>query len=244
MSASLTNRNRATVLAAAGAMALSLMAVGDAQAAPAAPAAPKKCTIKSYSPSTFVVSEVPNEKEFTVKTTGCTQKSWRIFLVDENGAKSLLIQSVAPVLTLEAKDLQNELAGHYQALVTVKSTDDKTSKKETTFALLRKSTFGKSFDAGPEPTSPGATLNLVGNLRRVTWGANPIYQAYANRTVVVQFRAAGTKAFKKVKSVKTDATGRVATTVTANTSGAWRLHFAGSATTSAANSAADGVKVN
>jgi len=228
------------MIAAAGVVALSVVAVGGAQAAPAAA---EKCTIKSYTPKTFVVSEVTTEKTFKVKTTGCTQKSWRIDLVDSEGNKAVLVKSAKPVVPLEASDLENGLAGHYRVLVTVKSTDGKTTKKKSTFALLRKSTFGTTFDAGPEPTAPGAELNLVANLRRVSWGANPVYTGFANRTVVVQFKASGTKTFTKVKTVKTNAEGRVSTTVTANKSGAWRLHFAGSATTSAANSRADAISI-
>jgi hypothetical protein len=236
MSASLINRSRATMIAAAGAVALSMVAVGGAQAAPAAPA---KCTIKSYTPKTFVVSEVPTEKTFKVKTTGCTQKSWRIDVVDEDGTKDLLVESTKPVVTLEASDLVNEIAGRYRVVVTVKSTDNVTTKKKSTFALLRKATFGTSFDAGPEPTTKGAELTLVGTLKRVSWGENPVYKGFANRPVEVQFRAAGTKTFTKVKSVKTNADGQVSTTVTADAIGDYRLHFAAGTTTSAANSRAD-----
>ena len=239
MSGSLIKRGRATMLVAAGAMVLSAAAAGGAQAAPAA----EKCTIKRYTPATFVVGATDAERLFKVKTTGCTQKNWRVDLLVDDGAV-VLATKAKPLITFMPAGLDNALAGSYQVLVTVKSTDDKVSKKKFNFSLLRRAGFGKTVNAGPEPTTEGSPLKIVGTLKRASWGENPSNVPYADRTVRVQFRAVGTKKFVNVKTVLTDAEGNVAATVTAVKSGFWRLRFAGNATTGAAESAADGVAVN
>jgi hypothetical protein len=238
MSGSLIQRSRAAMLVAAGAMALSMVAAGGAQAAPAA----QTCTIKSYSPTKFVVAAVDTTKTFKVKTTGCTQKNWKIqLLVDGN---PVLATKAKPVTTFDPSKLDNSLAGGYQVLVTVKSTDNKTSKKKFKFNLQRRSTFGTSFNVSPEPAHLGDTLNVVGTLKRVSWGPTPTYVAYPKISVQLQFKAAGTKTYVKVKSLTTDAAGKVAGTVIASKSGTWRLHFAGNGVTGASDSKADAVTVS
>lgn len=248
MSGSFIKRSRATVLAAAGAIALSTVAAGGAQAAPAAP---QTCTIKSYTPTKFVVAATNTTHQFKVKTTGCTQQSWRVdLLVDDEDAdtvaddKVLLATKAEPVTTFVPSALVNSLAGSYQVLVTVKSTDNKTSKKKFKFSLQRKSTFGKTLNVTPEPAERGDTLKVVGTLKRVSWGETPSYRPYAGRSVQVQFKAAGTKTFKKIKSVTTNSAGKISTTVTAKKSGTWRLHFAGNSATGVADSVGDPVTVN
>lgn len=239
MSGSFIKRSRATVLAAAGAIAFSAVSAGGAQAAPAA----QTCTIKTYTPAKFVVAATNTEKQFKVTTTGCTQQSWRVDLLVED-TTVVLATKAEPMTTFVPSALDNSLAGSYQVLVTVKSTDDKTTKKKFKFSLLRKSTFGKTFNVTPEPAERGDTLKVVGTLQRVSWGAKPAYRAYADRAVQVQFKAAGTKTFKNVKSAKTNSAGKISTTVTATKSGSWRLHFAGDSATGATDSVVDPVTIN
>jgi hypothetical protein len=239
MSGSLIKRSRAAMLLAAGAMALTLVSAGGAQAAPAA----ERCTIKSYTPAKFVVAATDTQRQFKVKTTGCTQKNWRVDLLVDDEPVVVLATKAKPVSVLFPKELDNTLAGRYKVLITVKSTDNKVTKKKFFFSLLRRSTFGTSFNVGPEPAAPGATLTVLGTLKRVSWGENPSYVPYANRTVRVQFRASGTKKFVNVATATTDANGNVSTTVTPSGSGTWRMFFAGNAATGAAVSAVDGVRV-
>ena len=148
-----------------------------------------------------------------------------------------------PVTKFKPKAMNDGLAGPYEVVVTVKSTDDVVSKKKFAFSILRRSTFGKTFNVGPEPATAGGTLNIVGVLERATWGANASYGPYANRNVQVQFKAVGKKVYKQVKTVKTNGNGEIATTVVANKSGYWRLVFAGNAATGKAVSVVDPVRV-
>jgi len=240
MSGTLIKRSRATMLIAAGVVALSTVSAGGAQAAAAAP---QTCTIKSYTPAKFIVGATDTEHLFKVKTSGCSQRSWRIDLLVD-GDTVLIATKAKPLTTFFPKELDNRLAGTYKVRVTVKSTDNKTSKKTFKFGLLRQSTFGKTLNAGPEPAIKGDPLKVVGTLKRVNWGPTPSFSPYANRTVQVQFKASGAKTFVNVKSATTDADGKVSATVTAKKSGSWRLHFAGNSATGATNSAADGVTVS
>lgn len=232
-------RSRASVLVAAGAMVLSLVAAGGASAAPAE----QPCTITGYSPTRFVVGATSGTREFTVRTTGCTRRNWRINIVLSETAPMLATKRL-PVTTFFAKELVNADAGSYPVVVIAKSTDDKVSKKKFKFFLVRRSTFGTTLDVGPEPASEGDTLQLRGTLKRVSWGPNPSYVPYPDRTVEVQFRASGTRKYVTVKNATTDAQGNVATTVSATRSGFWRLHFDGNAATGGANSNVDGVRVS
>jgi len=236
----LTRRRRMLTLAATGVTALSLAAgAGQAVAATA-----QTCTIKSFAPTKFVVNATDTERTFTVKTSGCTQKSWRIDLVGGEGeSNELLATKAKPVVTFDPTLMENVFAGKYEVLVTVKSTDDKTSKKTFTFSLLRRSTFGSSFNIGPEPATAGATLKVVGNLKRVSWGTTPKYVNYTGRTVRLQFKASGTATFVDKKTLTTDAAGQVASTIKVTKSGTWRLHYAGNSTTGASDSTTDAVTV-
>ncbi len=227
MSGSLIRRNRAAMLVTAGAIALSTVTAGGAQAAPAAP---EKCTIKGFTPGKFVVAGTDTERKFQVQTTGCTQKNWRIDFIGDTGA--LLAKKSKPFTLIYPTKLDNTMAGAYEVLVTVKSSDDKTTKKKFNFSLLRRSTFGNTVSISPDPANQGgSTLKVVAKLQRVNWGEPTSYGPYVGRNVQLQFKAAGKKTFKKVKTVKTDADGDVITTVTATKSGTWRLRFAGNAAT-------------
>jgi hypothetical protein len=238
MSGSSIRRSRAAMLVTAGAIALSMVSAGGAQAAPGAP---EKCTIKGFTPGQYIVNKTDTFREFKVQTRGCRQKNWRIELIGDTN--EVLAFKAKPVTEVRPAKLDNAMAGTYEVLVTVKSTDNVTTKKKFPFSLVRRAAFGNTFSIGPEPASQGDTLNVVGKLQRVTWGENPSYEPYANRNVQVQFKAVGTRTFKKVKTVKTDADGDVITTVTATRSGTWRLRYAGNAATSAAVSKSNGIRL-
>jgi hypothetical protein len=239
MSGSLFKRSRATMLVAAGAMALSTVSAGGAQAVTAA----QKCTIKGYTPGKFTVAATDTERQFRIKTSGCTQKNWRVDLLLEDGAVDIATKA-KPVTQFVPSKMINSMAGTYQVLITVKSTDDKVTKKKFKFSLLRRTTFGTTLNVGPEPASRGDELQVVGTMKRVSWGPEPTYVPYANRTVQVQFKASGTRVFKNVKNATTGADGNIAETVPATKSGTWRLHWAGNAATNAVNSNVDGVTVS
>jgi hypothetical protein len=234
MSGSLITRSRATVLVAAGAIALSMASAGGAQAAPSA----QKCTIKSYTPAKFTVGATDVQREFKVKTRGCTKKNWRVDLLFSDG-KLVLASKAKPLTTFLPTGLKNADAGTYQVRVTVKSTDNVVTRKKFKFSLLRQTTFDQSINVEPAQESDGDDFEVTGQLTRANWGPEPSFSGYANRTVQVQFRANGSNQFVNLQAVKTDAEGQVDATVTAPAPGSFRLAFAGNAASSPSVSAAD-----
>jgi hypothetical protein len=70
------------------------------------------------------------------------------------------------------------------------------------------------------------------------WDDNA-YHGYADQSVKLQFRKAGTSTYTTVKTVTTSSTGTLRSTVTASADGYWRYAFAGTTTTASAKAAGD-----
>lgn len=110
----------------------------------------------------------------------------------------------------------------------------------TTFKVQRYSKL--TVDASPEPVKKGKTITVTGKLSRANWEDNR-YHGYANQSVKLQFRKKGSNTYTTVKTIKSNSTGNLNTTVTASTDGYFRYSFAGTATTPAVNAAGDFVDV-
>ncbi|MET9515158.1 calcium-binding protein [Streptomyces sp. NPDC002994] len=93
-------------------------------------------------------------------------------------------------------------------------------------------------NASPEPVAKGKTITITGKLTRANWETHD-YRGYTNQPVKLQFRKAGTDTYTTVKTVNTNSTGGLKTTVTASSDGYWRYHFAGTSTTPAVKTAGD-----
>jgi hypothetical protein len=182
---------------------------------------------------------------FGVKATGCTIAVWAIgFEVLE-----AIPTSVKKKISISPTVLTNADAGPKGVAVFVAGTQDPSNADpatlETTFSLLRRSTWGTTFNASPEPTVKGARITVTGTLTRVSWNGKKksTYGAYGSRPVDIQFQAPGTTSWVTIKSVTTGKTGKVNSTVKAITTGTWRLHFKGNSVSGAANSATDKIVV-
>ncbi|MGW2716183.1 calcium-binding protein [Streptomyces sp. NPDC001492] len=110
----------------------------------------------------------------------------------------------------------------------------------TTFKVQRASKL--TVNASPEPVRKGKTLTVTGKLSRANWEDN-LYHGYANQPVKLQFRKKGSSTYTTVKTIRTNSTGALKTTVTAATDGYFRYSFAGTATTPAVSAAGDYVDV-
>ncbi|WP_309061290.1 single-stranded DNA-binding protein [Streptomyces sp.] len=110
----------------------------------------------------------------------------------------------------------------------------------TTFKVQRYSKL--TVNASPEPVKKGRTITVTGKLSRANWEDNK-YHGYTNQSVKLQFRKKGSNTYTTVKTIKSDSTGNLRTTVTASTDGYFRYSFAGTATTPAVNAAGDFVDV-
>ncbi|WP_328538236.1 calcium-binding protein [Streptomyces sp. NBC_00344] len=110
----------------------------------------------------------------------------------------------------------------------------------TTFKVQRYSKL--TVNASPEPVKKGKTITVTGKLSRANWEDNE-YHGYISQPVKLQFRKKDSTTYTTVKTVKTDSTGNLRSTVTASTDGYFRYSFAGTATTPAVNATGDFVDV-
>ncbi|MFF9508097.1 calcium-binding protein [Streptomyces sp. NPDC014724] len=110
----------------------------------------------------------------------------------------------------------------------------------TTFKVQRYSKL--TVDASPEPVKKGKAITVTGKLSRANWEDNK-YHGYTNQSVKLQFRKKGSNTYTTVKTIKSNSTGNLKTTVTAATDGYFRYSFAGTATTPAVNATGDFVDV-
>ncbi|WP_406459529.1 hypothetical protein OG782_37175 (plasmid) [Streptomyces sp. NBC_00876] len=100
----------------------------------------------------------------------------------------------------------------------------------------------QTVNASPEPVAKGKTITVTGKLARANWETGG-YHGYTAQPVRLQFRKSGTTTYTTVKTVKTDSTGNLKTTVKASVDGYWRYSFAGTATTPPATATGDYVDV-
>jgi hypothetical protein len=97
-------------------------------------------------------------------------------------------------------------------------------------------------NASPEPVKKGKTITVTGKLSRANWETGK-YAGYSTQPVKLQFRKAGSDTYTTVKTVKTNSTGNLSTTVKATVDGYFRYSFAGTSTTPAVNAAGDYIDV-
>ena len=239
MSAMAIGRGKLLGTAAAVAMAMSLVPIGNAQAAVS------QCKITSYTPNKLVVGASDVKLTIKPKITNCTNPRWGFAtdaLPDDSAA------SQEPTITVTPRTMLNMDAGKKEAYFAVTGDEDTTADPRTvrtTFQLLRRSTFGSTLNATPEPVKKGNKITIRATLARVSWdgASNGKYVGFPQAKAKLQFKANGTTAYKNVKWVTAAAGGKFATTVKADRSGRYRLVFAGISTTAPATSTSDAIVV-
>ncbi|MGW6959803.1 DUF5707 domain-containing protein [Streptomyces chartreusis] len=97
-------------------------------------------------------------------------------------------------------------------------------------------------NASPEPVKKGKTITVSGKLSRANW-EDFQYHGYTNQSVKLQFRKKDSSTYTTLKTIKSNSTGELKTTVTASTDGYFRYSFAGTTTTPAVNATGDFVDV-
>jgi hypothetical protein len=97
-------------------------------------------------------------------------------------------------------------------------------------------------NASPEPVKKGKTITVTGKLSRANWDDNK-YHGYTNQPVKLQFRKKGSDTYTTLKTIKSNSTGELKTTVKASTDGYFRYSFAGTTTTPAVKATGDFVDV-
>ncbi|MEU6542925.1 hypothetical protein [Streptomyces sp. NPDC046859] len=97
-------------------------------------------------------------------------------------------------------------------------------------------------NASPEPVTKGKTITVTGKLSRANWDDGK-YHGYTNQSVKLQFRKKDSSTYTTLKTIKSNSTGELKTTVTATVDGYFRYSFAGTSTTPAVSAAGDFVDV-
>ncbi|WP_435283254.1 calcium-binding protein [Streptomyces koelreuteriae] len=97
-------------------------------------------------------------------------------------------------------------------------------------------------NASPEPVKKGKTITVTGKLSRANWETLK-YAGYTSQSVQLQFRKKGSNTYSTLKTIKSNSTGELKTTVKASVDGYFRYSFAGTTTTPAVNAAGDFVDV-
>jgi hypothetical protein len=138
----------------------------------------------------------------------------------------------------------NGLAGAWNAEVWASAKDGTgfiNRKKAGTLTIKRSTRV--TADATPEPVSKGRTITVTGALTRLDFYANWTYRAFPAQKVNLQWRKAGTTTWTTVKTVTSDAGGKLKATAKAASDGSYRYSFAGDATSWTSSSSADYVDV-
>ncbi|MBO1333604.1 calcium-binding protein [Streptomyces sp. VRA16 Mangrove soil] len=138
-------------------------------------------------------------------------------------------------------DLKNSYAGtwHFDGEVAANDQDFYTIDTSKTVKVKRYAKLTAT-QASPEPVVKGRGLTVTGTLTRANWNTN-VYAGYTSQKVALQFKKSGSSTYSTVKTVTTDGSGKLKTTVTANYAGTWRWKFAGTGTTSAVTATGDSV---
>ncbi|MGV9428671.1 hypothetical protein ACWDO7_30835 [Streptomyces sp. NPDC003656] len=136
----------------------------------------------------------------------------------------------------------NTAAGTWQVDATVKAKDGDywISDRIARFKMKRASKL--TTNASPEPVVKGHKLTVTGSLTRASW-KDLKYHGFSGQAVQLQFKKSGASRFSTVKTAKTSSTGKLSTTVTANSAGTWRWFFPGTTTTAQVASGGDAVKL-
>lgn len=139
-------------------------------------------------------------------------------------------------------DLASDQAGTWNA-GGLAVTSDEDSKIQDGLGATRVQRYSKlTVNASPEPVKKGKTITVTGKLSRANWDDNK-YHGYTNQPVKLQFRKKGSNTYTTVKTIKSNSTGALKTTVKASTDGYFRYSFAGTTTTPAVNATGDFVDV-
>jgi uncharacterized membrane protein len=250
-------RIRATVAAVTGALALTALAVpaaqadgsnGDTRITKVVVDGDNKVSLGISEPKTIKVSVTATDDsgiaeadEFSLEGPGYGYLSTGKPTC--KAASSTTSTCTASVLVDPKVDyFSNANAGtwYVDAWVDAEDGDFVWKEKAGSFQFQRASRL--TVNASPEPVKKGRTITVTGKLSRANWETLK-YAGYTNQSVKLQFRKKGSSSYTTLKTVKSNSTGELRTTVTASTDGYFRYSFAGTTTTPAVNATGDFVDV-
>ncbi|MER5885131.1 hypothetical protein ABT160_14990 [Streptomyces sp. NPDC001941] len=136
------------------------------------------------------------------------------------------------------------LTGFWHAAVRARATDGSGTAfvKDAATVRIMRPTYLTATDATPEPVKKGATLTAKATFTVSDW-ATGAKVAYPGQKLTLEFRQAGTTAWKPTTQVVTDSAGRATASVKATATGDWRFTSGTTDGTTRAVSAQDNVVV-
>ncbi|MCX5341804.1 DUF5707 domain-containing protein [Streptomyces atratus] len=138
---------------------------------------------------------------------------------------------------------KNSLAGTWHVTAGAFAGNDTDVAYTDFYSTARVQRLSKlTVNAAPEPVKKGGTITVTGKLSRANW-EDHAYHGYTGQPVKLQFRKKTSSTYTTVKTIKTNSTGNLKTTVKASADGYWRYSFAGTSTTPAVTTAGDFVDV-
>ncbi|MFE9098762.1 DUF5707 domain-containing protein [Streptomyces sp. NPDC007264] len=139
-------------------------------------------------------------------------------------------------------DLLNSYAGTWKVWAIAQGKDADYVQKDNVKSVLVQRASQLTVNASPEPVKKGKTITVTGKLSRANWESGK-YAGYSGQSVKLQFAKKGSSTYSTVKTIKTDGTGNLKTTVKASVDGTYRYAFAGTSSTPAVNAAGDFIDV-
>jgi hypothetical protein len=222
--------------------ALALAAVG----VPAAPAAADNtCVITGYAPTSVVMGLSPRSIKASVTSSGsCDVDMGWTLSIDAPVYDSAF--DFSPYFTIYPDDLSSTTDQTADVAASAYDTSGREVFLNRRNGLtIKKNTYWSYMNAWPENVRKGAVLHVGGQPRVANWTkASYDYGLTGGGIVDVQFNPEGPAGWSTVLTgAHNTAAGYSYATVTAKTTGNWRLHYRGTATVDASYSANDWIVV-
>lgn len=200
-------------------------------------------TISGYAPTSVTLGVNSKLVQFSIKASDpCGIEGWTLDTPDK---LLFFVYDGSPKETMSS--YANDDAGATAVDAEAYDSNFNVQKRRFTFRLLRHTRW-QSFNAGPEPVRKGGRVTIKATLQRADWDKDAYVRFGGSaQTATVQFKAKGGSTWTHVKRVGFVSTGQVSTQVRVKDvvarDGWYRVHFAGTAASSAAVTTPDYVDV-
>lgn len=206
------------------------------------------CEFDGLTPSAVNVGLSPVTVHYDVDVVGCEELAWKVEIPELFVFAYFIDDGSDPAPASEHRFdpslMSNSYAGRHDVDVEMYDTDFSEYNEYVYdgFTVTRRTSWGSSFNASPEPVKQGEYIKMSARLTRANWDTDS-YTGYAGIRATLQFLPKGSTTWRDYKSVTTDSRGYAKTSVKASKDGTWRLKFAGNSTSGAATSTTDFVDV-
>ncbi|MER7961593.1 MULTISPECIES: hypothetical protein [Streptomyces] len=250
-------RTRVLAASATGALALTALAVpaaqadggsGDIRITKVVVDGDNKVTIGTGSAKTFSVSVTATDDSGIAGADSFTLAGPGYGFESTGKPSCKKVSATTSTCTASVKTdprtdyLSNAMAGTWYVGVWIDANDHDYVWKDKAGSFKFQRGSALTTNASPEPVKKGKTLTVTGKLSRANWETLK-YGAYSGQSVQLQYLKKGAKSYTTLKTVKSNTSGNLSTTVKATADGYYRYVFAGNSTSGAITSVSDFVDV-